>query len=137
MRCYVCRLGVAVVCWAALAACGSDFRPLPSLTAPSTSSPGSAPQPPPRGSLSYTISGFVTEAVGGQTMPLGDAHVEDSERHVFVKSRADGSYTISDVALTQFGGAYIYFAKQGYRSQVRIVPLTAAETRVDVTLERE
>jgi hypothetical protein len=79
----------------------------------------------------------VTELVGGQTMPLEGAHVEDSERHVFVKSRADGSYAISDVALTQFGGAYIYFAKEGYRSQVRIVPLTAADIRVDVTLVRE
>jgi hypothetical protein len=78
----------------------------------------------------------VSEVVGGQTVALEGAHVEDSERHVSVKTGADGSYTIADVAITQFGGAYIYFAKAGYRSQSRIVPVTG-DIRLDVTLVRE
>jgi hypothetical protein len=78
----------------------------------------------------------VSEVVGGQTVPLEGAHVEDSERHVFVKTAADGSYTIADVARSSFGGAYIYFAKEGYRSQSRQFAL-AGDLRLDVILVRQ
>jgi hypothetical protein len=78
----------------------------------------------------------VSEVVGGQTVPLEGVHVEDSERHVFVKTAADGSYTIADVARSSFGGGYIYFAKQGYRSQSRQFALTG-DLRLDVMLVRE
>lgn len=123
---------IAVLSCGVLAGCGTDSSSLPFPTAPSQAQP--TPQPP--GQSHFTVSGVVSEVIGGQTVALESAHVEDSERHVSVKTGADGSYTIADVAITQFGGAYIYFAKVGYRSQSRIVPLTG-DIRLDVTLVRE
>ena len=129
MERYPRLLVIAVLCCGVLAGCGTDSRSQPLPTAPSPAS-----QPP--GPTHFTVSGVVSEVIGGQTVALESAHVEDSERHVSVKTGADGSYTIADVAITQFGGAYIYFAKAGYRSQSQIVPLTG-DTRLDVTLVRE
>ena len=129
MGCYIRLLGfvVAFACCGVLAGCGTASQPTVSPTQPTS------PQPPPS---SFIVSGVVSHAVGTETVPLGGAHVEDSERHVWVKTGADGSYTIRDVAISAFGGAYIYFAKEGYRSDVRQFPLTG-EHRVDVTLVRE
>ena len=133
MKRYVRRLVIGVLCCGVLAGCGTDSRLLPLPTTPSPA-PQSTRQPP--GPTRFTLSGVVSEVIGGQTVALEGAHVEDSERHVSVKTGADGSYTIADVAITQFGGAYIYFAKVGYRSQSQIVPLTG-DIRLDVTLVRE
>jgi hypothetical protein len=66
-------------------------------------------------------------------MPLEGVHVEDSQRHVSVKTDVDGSYRIENVAP---GGAYFFFGKDGYRSQTRQFPLTD-DTRVDVMLVRQ
>jgi integrase-like protein len=129
-------LRIAVLCCGACAGCGTESRSLP---LPTSASPTLQviPPPGPQPTGPFIVSGIVSEVVDGQTVPLEGVHVEDSERHVSVKTGADGSYAIADVALTQFGGAHIYFAKNGYRSQVRIVPLTTNEIRVDMTLGRE
>jgi hypothetical protein len=131
MEHYLRILGTAVLCFGVLAGCGADSR---SPSFPTAASPTPQPAPPPQGSV--TVSGVVSEVVGGQTVPLEGAHVEDSERHVFVKTAADGSYTIADVARSSFGGAYIYFAKEGYRSQSRQFALTG-DIRLDVILVRQ
>jgi hypothetical protein len=128
---YISLLAIAVVSFGALEGCGTDS---PSLPSPPVVSPTPQPSPPTQGP--YTVSGVVSEIVAGQTVPLEGAHVEDSERHVSVKTALDGSYTIRDVAVSAFGGAYIYFAKEGYGSQVRQFRLTG-EHRVDVTLVRQ
>ncbi len=133
MERYVRLLGIAVVCCGVLAGCGNDSRSLP---LPTAASPTPQPTPQPPAPSGFTVSDVVSEVIGGQTMALEGAHVEDSERHVSVKTGADGSYTIRDVAISAFGGAYIYFAKEGYGSQVRQFPLTG-EHRVDVTLVRQ
>ena len=135
MRRYIRQLGLAAVCCALLAGCGSDSRPSPTAPPP-TPQPSPQPTPQPPGPTGFTVSGVVSDVIGGQTVPLAAAHVEDSERHVFVKTGVDGSYTIRDVAISAFGGAYIYFAKEGYGSQVRQFPLTG-EHRLDVTLVRQ
>ena len=133
MERYIRLLGIAVLCCGVLGGCG-DSRSVPLPTAASPTPPPPAPQPP--GPTGFTVSGIVSEVIGGETVPLAGAHVEDSERHVWVKTGADGSYSIRDVAISAFGGAYIYFAKEGYGSQVRQFPLTG-EHRVDVTLVRQ
>jgi len=136
MRCYIHLLGVAAVCSGVLAGCGTSSVPSP--TPPSSlPSPTSALQPSLSFDRTYTVSGVVSELVGGQTVPLEGAHVEDSERHVSVKTSRDGSYTIADVPNSRsIGSAYIYFAKAGYLSQSR-QPLLTSDTRLDVTLVRE
>ena len=130
MQHYIRLLGTAVLCCGVLAGC-SDTR---SPSFPTAVSPTPQPTPQPLGGV--TVSGVVSEVVGGQTVPLEGVHVEDSERHVFVRTAADGSYTIAEVARSSFGGAYIYFAKQGYRSQSRQFALTG-DLRLDVMLVRE
>src|SRR5215208_5908284 len=99
-------LGVALLCCGLLSGCGTDGRSLPFLTAASPTLPPTAQ--PPRGPV--TVAGVVSEVVSGHTVPLEGVHVEDSERHFFVQTGADGSYTIADVAVSSFGGAYIFFA---------------------------
>ena len=128
------RLTVAVICCALLAACGVDSRSPTAATPPVQPQALPQPTPPPPGG--FTVSGVVSEVISGQTVPLEGVHVEDSERHVFVNSGADGSYTITEVAVSYLGGASIYFAKAGYTSQVRRIPLTA-NMRVDVVLVRQ
>ena len=94
-------------------------------------------QPPliPQGT--YTVSGVVSALAGGLAEPLAGVHVEDSERHVFVNTGPDGSYTIADVVNSpSLGQAYIFFQKNGYRAQSRQFLLTG-DTRLDVTLVRE
>ena len=135
MRRSIRLLRIAFISCVVLAGCGGDSRPVSTPTAPSPQpTPQPAPQPTPQ---TATVSGVVSEVIGDKTVPLEGAHVEDSERHFSVKTGADGSYTIKDAVMTQYGGAYIYFAKAGYRSQVRIVPLTGDNIRLDVTLVRE
>lgn len=134
MRGYIRRLTVAVLCCGLLSACGTDSRSPTAATPPVQPQALPQPTPPPPGG--FTVSGVVSEVAGGQTVPLEGVHVEDSERHVFVKSGADGGYTITEVAISSFGGAYIYFAKAGYTSQVRQFPLTG-NMRVDVVLVRQ
>ena len=134
----IVTLGVCVIFCAGLLACGPDsYRrpPLPTGATPNpTPSPTPNPTPPPQGP--FTVSGVVSEVVDGRILPLEGAHVEDSERHVFVKTAADGSYTLTEVAISSYGGAYIYFAKPGFRSQSQQFPLTG-DKRLDVTLVRE
>ena len=132
MERHIRLLGIAVLCCGVLGGCG-DSRSVPLPTAASPTPPAPALQPP--GPTGFTVLGIVSEVIDGKTVPLEGAHVEDSERHVSAKTGADGSYTIRDVAISAFGGAYIYFAKEGYGSQVRQFPLTG-EHRVDVTLVR-
>ena len=127
---------LAVLCCAVFAGCGTQTQsrfPTAASPTPQSSSPPPPSAPTP---ATITVSGVVTEAVGGQAVPLVGAHVEDSERHEFVKTAADGTYTLTGVVKSSFGGAYVFFAKEGYRSQVRQFPLTG-DTRVDVTLVRE
>ena len=132
MRCHIRLLSVVAMCSGVLAGCGADSGSLPTPTAASPT-----PQPIPPAQRTFTVSGVVSELVGGQMVPLEGAHVEDSERHVSVKTGRDGSYTIGDVANSpSLGNAYIYFTKEGYRSQVRQFLLTS-DTRVDMTLVRE
>lgn len=132
MRCYFGVLGVGAMCCGVLAGCGTDSGPLPTPTAASPT-----PQPNPAAQRTFTISGVVSELVGDQMVPVEGAHVEDSERHVSVKTGRDGSYTIADVANSpSLGNAYIYFAKAGYRSQTRQFLITS-DTRLDMTLVRE
>ena len=130
MQHHIRLLGIAVLCCGVLAGCRDTRSP----SFPTAVSPTPQPTPQPPGSV--TVSGVVSEVVGGQTVPLEGVHVEDSERHVFVRTAADGSYTITEVARSSFGGAYIYFAKQGYRSQSRQFALTG-DLRLDVMLVRE
>lgn len=134
MRRYIRRFSVVVLCCGLLGACGTDSRSPTAPSPPPQAQGFPQPTPPPQGS--FTVSGVVSEVIGGQTVPLEGVHVEDSERHVFVKSGADGGYTILDVAVSSFGGAYIYFAKEGYRSEVRQFALTG-NMRVDVVLVRQ
>ena len=131
---YLCRLTVTALCCGLLGACSADSRSPTAATSPVQTRALPPPTDPPPGG--FTVSGIVSEIVGGQTVPLEGVHVEDSERHVFVKSGADGGFTITEVAVSSFGGAYIYFAKPGYTSQVRQFPLTG-NTRVDVVLVRQ
>jgi hypothetical protein len=128
---YIRLLAVAALCSGILAGCGTGSGAPPTPTAAS-------PIPQPNTTQrTFTVSGVVSELVGGQTVPLAGAHVEDSERHVSVKTGRDGSYTLADVANSpSLGNAYIYFAKEGYRSQSRQFLLTS-DSRVDVTLVRE
>jgi hypothetical protein len=131
--CRTVRGILSAVSVVAVSACGNDSpsSPYPPLVSP-VPSPGPVPQP----QGSYTVSGFVSEVVGGATVALHDVHVEDSTRHVFVKTAADGSYTIRDVP-TYSGSIYLYFAKTGYQSVTRTLPPTETETRVDVQLLRQ
>ena len=125
--------GICVISCAVLLACGSDSaRPL--LPTGATPTPTPAPTPPPQGS--YTVSGVVSEVVDGRMVPIEGAHVEDSERHVWVQTAADGTYTLGEVVVSSLGGAYIYVAKQGFRSQSHQFALTG-DTRLDVTLVRQ
>ena len=65
-------------------------------------------------------------------MPIEGAHVEDSNRHIFVTTGPDGSYRIPDVSA---GGAFIYFAKTGFTSLSRQFTVTG-DTVLDVSLVR-
>jgi hypothetical protein len=132
--------GIVVISCGVLTGCdqgaGSGSLRLPTAASPQPSpgpNPSPSPQPP---SGNYAVSGVVSEVVNGQTVPLEGVHVEDSERHVSVKTAADGSYILTEVAISWSGGAYIYVAKPGFRSQSRQFPLLA-DTRLDITLVRE
>jgi hypothetical protein len=130
MNPFIRVLPLAVLCCGVLSGCGTqNGARFP--TAASPTPPPSVPTP-----ASITVSGLVTEVVGGQAVPLIGAHVEDSQRHVFVRTGDDGSYSLTGVVMSSFGGAYVYYAKEGYRPQVREFPLVG-DTRVDVTLVRE
>ena len=128
--CHVARcLSVFLIAAGMLPGCGSsDSEPVVSVTAPS---PAPAPQPPP--AATYMVSGVVTEAVDGEIVPLQGVHVEDSMRHSFVTTDAEGSYSIPDVGA---GAAYIYFAKEGFQSSVRQFAL-GGDTRLDVQMTRD
>jgi len=102
----------------------------PPPTAPSPSPP--AP-PPPVSQGTFTVSGVVSEAVGGVLIPLEAVHVEDSNRHYFINTGSDGSYAIRDVAS---GAAYFYIAKQGFRSETRQFTV-ASDMRLDIQLVRQ
>lgn len=131
------RTGVlAAIAVFAFSGCGDGgpANPVsPSVTS-SPAAPPAAPQPLP-GGIGYTVSGVVSELVGGVAVPLEGVHVDDSQRHVFVTSAADGSYTIRDVETHQ-GSAYFYFFKEGYGSLTRTFPLTSQDTRLDVQFVR-
>jgi hypothetical protein len=122
------NLAVCAAAAGVLSGC-SDRGPVP-VTSPSLVTPG--PQPRPTQG-NYTVSGVVSAVAGAVEQPLEGVHVEDSQRHVFVKTGADGSFTIREV---QGGGAYFYFAKEGFRSQTRQFELSA-DTRLDIRLVRE
>lgn len=117
------HLGICAAAVIVLSGCDGS-RPAPA-------SPTALPSASVQGS--FTISGEVTEVVGGLVVPLQGVHVEDSMRHVFVMTGADGSYTIRDV----YGGAaYLYFTKDGFASQTRQFTL-ARDTRVNMELARQ
>jgi Carboxypeptidase regulatory-like domain len=130
---YIRLLGVAAISCAVLSGCGSNSSVL-SLPTGASSAPQPAPQPTPQPTpaTTYAVSGVVSEVVDGHTVPIVGAHVEDSQRHVFVKTGPDGSYTIPDVG---GGAAYIYFAKEGFGMQTRQFNLSG-DTRLDITLVR-
>ena len=111
-----------------LSGCGGS-GPLPA--APSQQIVPAQPQPIPQGT--FTVSGVVSRAGSAQVVPLEGVHVEDSQRHVFVKTGNDGSYTIRDVGA---GFAYFYFKKDGYRAYVSTFTLTG-DTRLDIQLTQE
>jgi hypothetical protein len=75
--CRTVRWLLSAVSVVAVSACGNDSpsSPYPPLVSP-VPSPGPVPQP----QGSYTVSGFVSEVVGGATVALHDVHVEDSTR---------------------------------------------------------
>ena len=123
------NLAVCTIACGVLSACGGHSGPLSPTAIPSPP----IPDPPRIPQGTFTVSGVVSEAVGGVTVPLEDVHVEDSMRHYFVKTGGDGSYTIPDVAA---GAAYFYITKPGYRSQTRQFSLTA-DTRLDLQLVRQ
>ena len=138
---YIRLLGVAAISCAVLSGCGSNSSVLSLPTGASSApqpSPQPTPQPTPRPTpqptpaITYAVSGVVSEVVDGHTVPIEGAHVEDSQRHVFVKTGPDGSYTIPDVG---GGAAYIYFAKEGFGMQTRQFNLSG-DTRLDITLVR-
>jgi hypothetical protein len=118
---------VAIV---ALSGCGSLNPVSPSISGPSVGSPAPGPQGP------FTVTGTVTELVDGEPVALEGAHVEDSQRHVVVRTAADGSYIIQDVEPYQ-GNIYLFFAKEGYQSTTRTFAPSANELRVDILLVRE
>ena len=125
---YIHLFPVCVIWCVVLSGCGTDSRPM----LPTAASP--TPQPTP--AATYTVSGVVSEVVGGQTVSIEGAHVEDSQRHVFVTTAADGTYTLREVGESSLGGAYIYVVKDGFRSQSHQFALTR-DTRLDVTLVRQ
>ena len=112
-----------------LPGCGSG----PSPVTPTQQAVPAQPQLQPIPQGTFTVSGTVSSAGSGQLVPLEGVHVEDSQRHVFVRTGDDGSYAIRDVGA---GDAYIYFMKDGYRSLAQRFTLTA-DTRLDVQLVRE
>ena len=118
---------VAVV---ALYGCGAVNPVSPSISVSPVSSPAPAPQGP------FTVTGVVTELVGGDAVALEGAHVEDSQRHFVVLTAGDGSYTIQNAEAYQ-GLIYLYFAKDGYQSVTRTFAPTANDIRVDILLVRE
>jgi len=132
----LCLLGICVVSCAVLLGCESDSSrvlfPTAATPTAATPTPAPIPTPPPQGT--YTVSGVVSEVVDGRTIPLERVHVEDSQRHVFVQTAADGAYAVTEIAVS--GGAYMYFAKEGFRSESRRFALTG-DTRLDVTLVRQ
>ena len=126
------KLGLCATAFVVLSGC-NDSGPLPPTVIPSPA-PSPAPQPPqpiPQGT--YTVSGVVSAGVGDLARPVEGVHVEDSQRHVFVKTGADGSYTIREVAA---GAAYFYFEKEGFHSQTRQFALTG-DMRLDIQLVRQ
>jgi hypothetical protein len=123
------KLGVCATALVVVSGCGDSGPLAPAvIPAPPTSS---APQPIAQGT--YTVSGVVSVVVGDLSVPVEGVHVEDSQRHVSVKTGADGSYTLRDVG---GGAAYFYFAKEGFGSQTRQFALTA-DMRLDVQLVRQ
>jgi hypothetical protein len=131
MQSYFRLVCVCVVSGGVLFGCGDSSFPTGPSPTPTVTAPA---QPTPVGP--YTVSGVVSEVVDGRMVPLEGAHVEDSQRHVSVKTASDGSYTLTNVVESSLGGAYIYFAKDGFRSQSRQFALTG-DTRLDVTLVRQ
>jgi Carboxypeptidase regulatory-like domain len=138
---YIRLLGVAAISCAVLSGCDSNSSvlslptgasPAPPPTPQPTPRPTPQPTPQPPPATTFTVSGVVTELVDGHTVPIEGAHVEDSQRHFSVKTGPDGSYTIPGVG---GGGAYIYFAKEGFGMQTRQFNLTG-DTRLDITLVR-
>jgi len=127
------RLGICATALVMLSGCSdsSPLRPTRVSSAPGSPPPSPVPQPTPQGT--YTVSGVVSGAVGEMAEPVEGAHVEDSQRHVFAKTGADGSYTIRDVGA---GDAYFYFAKEGFRSETRQFTLTG-DLRLDIQLVRQ
>jgi hypothetical protein len=123
-----CKLGVCAIAIVVLSAC-SESGPLP----PTVPSPPTSPAPQPVPQSTYTVSGVVSAVVGDVSVPVEGVHVEDSQRHVFVKTGADGSYTIPEVG---GGAAYFYFAKDGFRSETRQFALTG-DMRLDIQLARQ
>jgi hypothetical protein len=125
------RFVVLSFLFAACAGSGQGpIMPTPISTGILTSGPVPT-QPVPQGAV-FTVSGVVTEVAAGRSVPLQDVRVEDSYRHVWVKTGEDGSYTISDVSA---GYGYMYFAKDGYKSYVQEFTLTG-DIRLDVELVR-
>ena len=122
-------LAVAAIASVVLSGCGGDGPVSPSATVPFI------PSPPTLGGP-YTVTGVVSEVVGGVAVPLGDVHVEDSSRHVVVKTGADGSYMLNDVQ-SYLDTVYLYFAKPGYAAITRSFTPRSAETRLDVQLVRQ
>jgi hypothetical protein len=125
------KLGICAIVCGLISGCGDRSGPVsPPPTAPSPSPPVPAP-PVPEGT--FTVSGVVSEAVGGVLVPLEAVHVEDSNRHYSVNTASDGSYTVRDVAA---GTAYFYIAKQGFRPETRQFTLTG-DMRLDIRLIRQ
>jgi hypothetical protein len=135
MNCHVRRLarnlGICVIACGLIAACGDGSGPVSPPTAPSASPPVPTPAPPPQGT--FTVYGVVSELVDHVLVPLEGVHVEDSNRHYFINTGSDGSYTIRDVAA---GAAYFYIAKQGFRAETRQFSL-ASDTQLDIQLVRQ
>lgn len=119
---------LAAVAVVALSGCGSSNPISPSV--PIAAAPVPAPQGP------FTVTGVVTELVGDGPVAVAGAHVEDSQRHFFVLTAADGSYTIQDVEPFQ-GNIYLYFAKDGYQPVTRTLAPASTDMRVDILLVRE
>jgi hypothetical protein len=121
---------LTAVAIAALSGCGSLNPVSPSVSGSPVASPAPAPQGP------FTVTGVVTELVGGEPVALEGAHVEDSQRHFFVLTAGDGSYRIQDVE-PYMGQIYLFFVKEGYQSTTRTFVPSGNELRVDILLVRE
>jgi hypothetical protein len=116
-----------------LSGCGGDGPISPS---PRTVNSQPTPAPAPITQGPQTVSGVVSEVIDGVTVALEGVNVEDSSRHVSVRTAADGSYNMRDLE-TYMGNAYLFFSKQGYGSMTRTFTPAGAETRIDIQLARQ